>query len=108
MGMSLSCPLVKEPESYNNPDYYEDSVQFIIGVELHEINLKFCHCMVRQRMRSRDETVKLRGFIMDWEATAKKLWKRYPDWTSNDLLNLLHLFELFDTNGKKLLRFKDF
>ncbi|XP_062409690.1 uncharacterized protein si:ch211-122l24.6 [Sardina pilchardus] len=104
MGISVSYPLVNEPESYVDPDFDEESDAMDFGKQLHEITLSFCYDMVEHRIRSIKEEAKFQrmgSFVEGWK-------QQYPGWTTDDLLNLRHQFEFFDILGDRLLNFTEF
>ncbi|XP_042566413.1 uncharacterized protein si:ch211-122l24.6 [Clupea harengus] len=108
MGISLSYPLVNEPESYVDPDFDEDSDAFDFGKQLHEINLFYCYEMIEHRIRSIKEETRFLKYAYTWPDVAQELKIKYPDWTKDDLLHLKHQFEFFDTTGDRLLSFEEF
>ncbi|KAK6302898.1 hypothetical protein J4Q44_G00272530 [Coregonus suidteri] len=108
MGMSLSYPLVKEPESYVDPDFNEDSDEMNFAMEMHEINLRYTYDMIQQRIRSIKETAKFDKYSYDWNTSVLDLKNKFPHWTADDLLNMRRQFEIFDTNKDRLLDFSEF
>ncbi|KAG5286108.1 hypothetical protein AALO_G00011030 [Alosa alosa] len=108
MGMSLSYPLVNEPESYVDPDFDEESNSMDFGKELHDITLSFCYDMIQHRIRSIREKAKFQMMDDDWPSFVENWKQLYPEWTTDDFLNLRHQFEFFDICGDKLLNFTDF
>ncbi|KAL2096934.1 hypothetical protein ACEWY4_006141 [Coilia grayii] len=108
MGMSISYPLVTEPESYVDPDFDEESDKFDFGKQLHEITLSYCYDMIEHRIRSIKEEAKFKKYGYTWPIVVQELKEKYPEWTTADITNLKHQFEFFDTCGDKLLNFNEF
>ncbi|XP_069053752.1 uncharacterized protein [Lepisosteus oculatus] len=107
MGVQLSYPLVQEPESYEDPDFDEDSAQTDFALQIHKINLEFCAEIVHHRIRSVAEQSKFEEFELNWQTKVVELQKQYPDWSNEDILNLKLLFEMFDSNCDCVLDFHE-
>ncbi|XP_042633701.1 uncharacterized protein si:ch211-122l24.6 isoform X1 [Cyprinus carpio] len=109
MGSFLAFPLAKPPEIFDLPDSaLIEADKEDVYAECHAINVKFCETMHRQNMRSKKEVAMFYEYRRHWSEVVKKLQEKYPQWTSEDILNLRYQFEVFVRDQGYLLHFATF
>ncbi|XP_052466634.1 uncharacterized protein si:ch211-122l24.6 [Carassius gibelio] len=109
MGSFLAFPLAKPPEIFDLPDSaLIEADKEDVYAECHAINVKFCETMHRQNMRSKKEVAMFYEYRRHWSEVVEKLKEKYPQWTSEDILNLRYQFEVFVRDQGYLLHYATF
>ncbi|XP_059418743.1 uncharacterized protein si:ch211-122l24.6 [Carassius carassius] len=109
MGSFLAFPLAKPPEIFDLPDSaLIEADKEDVYAECHTINVKFCETMHRQNMRSKKEVAMFYEYRRHWSEVVEKLKEKYPQWTSEDILNLRYQFEVFVRDQGYLLHYATF
>ncbi|XP_068080317.1 uncharacterized protein isoform X2 [Danio rerio] len=101
MGSFLSIPVTQKPEIYELPSQVQRDDDEIF----QEFNENICKTMRRQNLRSRQELNLLNAYRRNWSSVVEKLMKKYPKWSSEDILNLRYRYEIVAKRYGYLLHF---
>ncbi|NP_001119861.1 uncharacterized protein LOC557261 [Danio rerio] len=104
MGSFLSIPVTQKPEIYELPSQVQRDDDEIF----QEFNENICKTMRRQNLRSRQELNLLNAYRRNWSSVVEKLMKKYPKWSSEDILNLRYRYEIVAKRYGYLLHFCNF
>ncbi|XP_073705486.1 uncharacterized protein [Garra rufa] len=109
MGSFLAFPLAKPPDIFDLPDSAPlEADKDDVYAESHSLNVELSETMHRQNMRSKKEMTMFYEYRQHWSEVVEKLKKKYPQWTSKDILNLRYQFEFFVRDQGYLLHYTIF
>ncbi|XP_051730242.1 uncharacterized protein si:ch211-122l24.6 [Ctenopharyngodon idella] len=109
MGSFFSSPLTQQPPyvfdlTESERKEVEEKEDGIFAA-FHACNLAICESMYQQNALAKIEEEKFKVYRRYWSGVVEKLKEKYPQWTSEDILNLRFHFEAVTEDYKYLLHF---